>query len=285
MPREVKTEQDCRLIYGEILKGFSYDKSGKFILRHYTELDLADTELSRRRYLIDGAREGLISEKDKLSLLQEMGHWSVAEEDAYLKAKEEVDSLHYSLKRLIVPQQIEHMRGLINTKQKEFDSQFGIRAELLGTNLEQYAQKRSSEYHIFRSFFKDETLTVPMFSQDDIDDLTHNEVSSYVDIYYEIHEVFFEKNFKKVAVCPFFLNGYNLAEESPLSFYGKPIKDLTLYQLALFHRGKFYKNILSNPECKTPPEESYSNLDDVIKFYDRQYSIMLGKMTNNQLIH
>jgi len=51
----------------------------------------------------------------------------------------------------------------------------------------------------------------------------------------------------------------------------------------LFSRGGYYKDILEQ-SSQRPPEEYYDDLDSVIQFYDRQYSIILGKRTNNQLM-
>jgi hypothetical protein len=283
MPREVKNEQECRILYGEIVNGYSRHTNDLY-LKHYTELEIAQTECQRVKFADEAEKYGLQSEKDKLQLLREKGHWSETEEKEFQEAKSDLDGLYYSLKRLVIPQQIEHMNQMIRTKEKEFHEKFAGRFHLLGKTIEDYASKRASENHVLRCFYKNDLIVTPYFTQDDIDDLTEKELGIFMDIYHSVHQRFYERNFKKIAVCPFFLNGYMISNDDPQIFYGKPVVKLTIYQMALYNRGGYYKNILNNPESKPPPEEYYNNLDEVIKFYDRQYSIILGKRTGNQLI-
>lgn len=284
MPRELITEQDCRVLFSDIVNGYSRDENGTFFLKHYSELDLSETEYIKRRYISSGRKEGLVSEEEKLTLLREKGHWSAEEEASYQETRAKLEEHYYSLKKLVIPQQIEHMNKMIRLEETKLREQFSYRSELLGMTLEQYATKRASESHILRSFCKDGLLQTPYFTDEDMDELTAKQMGVYIDIYHTAHDVFYERNFKKIAVCPFFLNGYNLCADNPQIFFGRPVVYLTLYQQSLFSRGRYYKNILNDPESKTPPEEYYTDLDQVIKFYDRQYSIMLGKRSGNQLI-
>jgi hypothetical protein len=285
MPRDLKSEQECRIVFAEIIGGYSRDpKYPNLYLKHYTELDLSHTECVRQQFIEDGCKQGLMTEKDKLNLLAEKGHWSPEEEKKFIEAREHINQLYFSLKKLIPPNQIEHMKGTIIEEEKKFQNEFGIRVQLLGTTVEHYATQRASENHVLRSFFKDAKLQVPYFTEADVDELSKQEVGLYIDIYNSIHSTFFDKNFKRIAVCSFFLNGYRLSEENAMTYFGKPVIDLTIYQMALFNRGHYYKNIQSDPEFKSPPEEYYEDLDKVVKFYDQQYSIILSKHTKNQLI-
>ncbi len=281
---DLKNEAECRVVFSEIVNGFSRDASETIFLKHYNELDLSYTEYLRQKFMRAGASEGLISEAEKLDLLREKGHWSAEEEKKYQELLEEVNQMRYSLKALVIPQQITHLNSLITEKEKSLGEFALTRYQLLGMTLEQYAIKRSSESHTLRSFFKDPELKMPYFSNEDIDDLSLKEVGVYIDIYHTTHGVFFDKNFKRIAVCAFFLNGYNMCADNPMIFYGRPVTHLTLYQISLFSKGRYFKNILTDPEAKHPPEEYYQDLDKVVKFYDSQYSIILGKRTNNQLI-
>ncbi len=282
MSHDLKKENECRIAYADIVRGYSTHKD--FFLKHYTELDIAETERTKKHFEEDGRREKLISETEKLQLLEEKGHWSKDEEASYQEARIEIEQQRFSLKRLIVPQQINDLLGRIEQNEKEFYSKFATRGQLLGVTLEQYANRRASENHILRSFYKNSKLTIPYLSLNDTDELSVKEMSIFIDIYQQTHSMFFDKNFKRIAVCPFFLNGYQSCNENPEAFFGKPVVHLTLYQLALFSKGRYYKNILSEPEARTPPEEYYEDLDSVVKFYDSQWSIILGKRHNNQLI-
>lgn len=283
MPLDFKTESDCRLAFAEIVKGYSCDPSGSFFIRHASELIHAQTELKRREFLEEAKKAGVLPEKEKLVLLALHEHWAQADEQEYQQYLEEIESLRISLQKLVIPQQIAHMEQMMNDKISEHKDKWRTRAELLGLTCETYSSRKASEYHVLSAFFKDKLLTQPMFPQEERDDISADELSRLVDIYQESTQIFSDKNMKRIAVCPFFLNAYLVCNDNPFFFFGKPIVDLTIYQLALFSRGAFYKNVVEESPQR-PPEEYYDDLDKVIKFYDQQWSIILGKRNQNQLM-
>ena len=65
-----------------------------------------------------------------------------------------------------------------------------------------------------------------------------------------------------------------MSDDDPVKFYGKNVLDLTMYQLNLFSRGKFYKSVLM--EGKEPPEKYYSEdaekgLIKLVQWYETAY--------------
>jgi len=280
---ELKTESDCRVIYHDIANGYTYNSEKDSYIRHFTESDSAKTEITKRKYLFEAEKAGLLSEKEKLELLDSYGHWTKEQEKEYKEALEELNSLRYSLKRLIIPLQVQDMEGKIEAKIKEINEKFSDRYTLLGTTREQFANNKASINHIIKSFYKDSRLLIPFLSEEEFDYTTDAEIEVFINIYDEAHRIYTEKNIKRIAVCPFFLNSYLLAGDDIFSFWGKPIYQLTIYQLSLLQKGRYYKNILSEPGVISPPEEFYDNLDSVIQHYDKEYSIAIGKKTNNQL--
>jgi hypothetical protein len=284
MTRELKTEQDSRLVYADIVRGYSCDPSGKFFLRHLTELDNAQTEQKRREFLKEAESVGLMSEKKKLELLAVNEHWTKEDEASYQQYQEDLNNLRLSLRKLIIPQQIEAMEKTIQEKEQENRERWETRLQLLQPTSEYFSLKRASEYHILTSFYQNAALTKPLFSAEELDDLSNKNLQKFIDIYHDVHCVFTEKNFKRIAICPFFLNSYLVSEENPYFFFGLPIARLSIYQLALFSRGGYYKHIIEESAAR-PPEDYYDDLDKVIQFYDRQYSIILGKRNSNQIHH
>jgi hypothetical protein len=284
MSLDLKTEADCRIIYADILNGYSTLGSGDIFLRHNTERRNCLIEIKRRRYLADAEKRGLLSEKDKLALLAEHGHWSNKEEEDYQQKISDLDGMRFSLKKLIIPQQQEHLEGEIKKKEKEFQSFFVERIKLLGITKEHFANKKVQEEYVLASFFKDSSLKTPLFSEEQSDELEAKEVSGYVQLYKDTHAVYYEKNFRRIAVCPFALNPFIVTKGDVCNFFGKPTIELTIYQLALVGKMSYYKNLLEDPEIIAPLEEMYENLDEVIKHFDRQYSIALGRRSRNQLL-
>lgn len=281
MAQDLKTESEARLVYADIIRGFSHPTESIFI-RHYSELDTCDTEAKRRELESAAKAKNLPSEKEKLELLNQNGHWTTEEEKVYQAAIDDLNGMRYSLKSLLIPQQIEHLNSEINKKIKEIDDKYGDRFQLVGMTRESYANQRASEFHILRSFYKNPELTIPLYSEEEIDALNSKQVRNLINIYHNTHSIYFEKNFKRIAICPFFINAYSMCDGNPTVFFGKPVIQMTVYQQALFSRGSYFQRIREEG-AQNPPEEFYDDLDKVIQHYERQWSIILGKRTNNQL--
>lgn len=277
MFQELKTESECRLVFVDIINGYTYNPNDNYFIKHYTELDFCKTEYIRHNSILEARKKGLASEQEKLKLIIQHGHWSKEEEADYNTTLDELEGLRHSLPRLVIPQQKQHMEGLIENKEKEFNKKNKIRSDLLGATEEQFASRRASEFHVLRSFYKDSKLITPAFTDTEIDELSNEDVNILIDIYNQTHEVFTEKNLKCIAVCPFFLNLYLLSDGNPQAFFGKPIIQLSIYQAALFSKGSYYKNIIEDPMARGVPEEYYKDLSKVIHFYDQQYSLILSK--------
>lgn len=273
----LNTESECRLAYLDILNGYSYSPCGNFVLRHFNELDSCLTEKKYNEYLAIAEKQGLLSEKDKLELLDKHGHWTKDEEAEYQRNKQELEGMRFSLPKLFIPQQIEHLSNRIKEKEKSIIKEFGARIELLGTTKESYANRKSHEFHVINTLYKDEKLIERYLSNDELENISEVEIINLLNVHNKVHEKFIEKNFKRIAVCPFFLNAYMISSNNPYYFFGKPAAFLTIYQLVLFNKGGYYKYIIEEPETRKPPEEFYEDLSKVVQHYDKEYSVLMGK--------
>ena len=97
--------------------------------------------------------------------------------------------------------------------------------------------------------------------------LTGQELYDIIEGYNSQMGLFGSEYLKKVAVSNFFLNFYYLCEDNPYTFYGKPIVNLTYYQLELFGYGRYFKQIFSDSKTR-PPEEMMDDPDQIIEWYE-----------------
>ena len=70
---------------------------------------------------------------------------------------------------------------------------------------------------------------------------------------------------------PFFINSFLISNDDPMIFFGKPIVELTNYQIDIFSTGKFYKSIMSSRG--NPPEEYYENPEKLVEWYESSKSV------------
>lgn len=142
---------------------------------------------------------------------------------------------------------------------------------MLGLTAENFAYKKSNEYIIYLSLYK-ENLKDPLFSNiDEFAEVSDLELIKYINYYKEFISMFKIDNIKKIAVSPFFMNSFFLCEDDPFTFYGKPIVNLTQYQCDLFSLGRNYKYFLSKTG-DTPPE-NVKSLDDLVSWYENRQVI------------
>jgi len=276
MAQNLKTEQDCRLVFAEIAQGYSCCPDGKFFIKHFSEAEAAQSEFKRKIFLDEAIKQGLPSEKEKLEMLDKFEHWTKGDEKDYQDYFEELLGMRFSLRKLVIPQQIEHLKQEIANKEKESVIKWATRAQLVGSTRDDYANRKTAEHHILSSFFKEPECRINKFTPEEVDNLTTEELNILMNIYANAHESFSEANVKRIAVCPFFLNGYMASDGNAYFYFGKPIINLSIYQLFLFGRGAYYKMLLEETPNR-PPDEYYDDLDKVIQFYDRQYSLLMGK--------
>jgi len=86
-------------------------------------------------------------------------------------------------------------------------------------------------------------------------------------IYNGVNLKFSEQNLKKIALSSFYLNMFNLSSDNPYYLYGKPIVDLTFYQMEIFSFARYFKNVVSNSK-HSPPEEYYNDPDKLIEWLE-----------------
>jgi len=260
-----------RKLYKDILLGYSYVASEKIYIKHPYEVDLGSIEDLYIQHFNEAKIRGLADEKDKIKELCEAELWTEEKEKKIVSNKKEISNLRDTIRKLFIKSQVNSVNNKIKSIEQECQTIEKEREELIGITAEKYANKRSNEMIIYRSIFKDENLKENLFTEETFDELDSNELKKYIMIYNTITEYFNQKNIKKIAALPFFLNTIFLTEDNIYTFYGKPIVSLSTFQLDLFSNARIYKNILSKGVA--PLEEYYQNLDDLINWYELNKNI------------
>lgn len=276
----VKEQNIVRKLYRDLINGFTtfHLKDKSFSFKHLSESEIC---FSNEIYIkeFDNAKiQGLLSTEDKIKLLYRDNVWSEDKEKQIDRISEEIGNLQTTIKKLIIQSQIKKMRDEINGKQEDLNKILKEREELLGLTAENFAQKKSNEFIIYYSLYKDD-LKTPLFkNQDEFGEGTDIELIEYINCYKEFINMFKIENIKKIAVCGFFMNTFFLCEDNPNIFYGKPIINLTQYQCDLFALGRNYKYYLTK-SGENPPN-NVKKLDDLVAWYENRQNIANLKQQN-----
>jgi len=276
MAIKLSTSKECRSAYREILQGYTHCEEEGFYIKHFKEADLGFIDDIYKKCSDRLKGMGVPSQREKLNFLDEEQYWTKEEEegfitatlalrDAYEFAEKMPDSgQKENFEKTLLPEAIENLRKI--TKE---------RGELVEPTIETICDKRLNEFYVYNAVYKDEAFEEHFYTIEEFEELSYFELGEMVQKYNLITSRFTETNLKRIATNYFFLNSFFMSEDDPVKFYGKNVLDLTMYQLNIFSRGKFYKSILV--EGNDPPdqyfEESYEDgLTEIVKWYESQHA-------------
>jgi len=274
--QNIDSQDKAFLLFRHVILGVSFDYQNNFYIKHNSLVETTYISEQTKIIELESKKKGLVSEKEKLNILNKNGSWTTDQEEAYQEQLKKIKDLQISKKKLIIPSQIKAAEKILDEEAALFSTLFLERSDSVGLTLENYTQERTSEYFIKNFFFKDEGLTQSLFSEEEFEDLDHQTMQNFLNYYYDFQEIFSERNLKKICCAPAVLNIFFLSESSS-DFYGVPICKLTMNQITAYSNYIYYKNINSAPDFKQVPTEYYKDLNKVVDYYDQQYSIISSK--------
>lgn len=272
-----KTFNILKVIYFDIINGFSVDEETGIFVKHLTEKENAEL-IRHKLFLIDKfQKDGIPSYEEKLTELIKEGIWSNEDEDKIIELKYHITDNEKFLSKTI-PEQWHILQKIIDQKKSELHLKLLEKRELMGRTAEDFANKNSENYFIFLSLYKDEKLKL-FNSYKDFENLEESEIDNYSNLMEKCLSKIKEENIQKISVMPFFLNSFAYAKDRIEVFLNRPISEITPYQLYLISCGQKNINVLEKSEG-TPPDLLVGNVnfEDVIKWYDSNYSRLKGKV-------
>lgn len=245
--RIIVNEQNLRKIYRDILLGYSeglFDSKLAYI-KHFNALDQGDVDVKYLE-LYKEASKVLETETDKLEELAKAGEWTTADENWIVNHRIYLENLYKTRDHPLNAQTRGETIKIIETAEKEVNDRLNKKSKLLGVTAESWAARRVNEFYIYLSLYSDSSLSNYLFTEDEYNNLDDNDLEKIVLFYNDIM-VPMNKAVKKIAISPSFQSSFSLCEDNISDFYGLPISRLTFYQVELAIYGRYFKNILSEP--------------------------------------
>ncbi|RPH15412.1 MAG: hypothetical protein CBB67_017670 [Alteromonadaceae bacterium TMED7] len=159
-----------------------------------------------------------------------------------LSLTEEIKNLKKTKESIFLPSQKESFQKTIEEKSVELYDLNKKKVEIVGLTAEAYASKRSNDEMLRFCIFKDPDFTENLHTEDEFAELEAREVMLLNIIMMESSDKMSEDNIKHAVLRPFF--GMYISNcENPSDFYGKPIVDLSAYQMKVAMYGKVFNSI------------------------------------------
>lgn len=274
-------DNNLKLIFSEILQGSSQFLHGDNIryIKHLNNLDISSIDIFRENRYQYALSNGVSKYEDKLNTIISEKLWSKEKEREIEEMQNFLINLRHSKSKYTLDRDKQSIDKEIKMyEEKSFDLILE-RGKLIGKTAEQYAERKVNEYYLFLSIFKDAALTQRLFTQEDFDELDEYMLIDLLMAYNKRMALFNHLMFKKISLSPIFSNLFHLSDNDPYKFYGKPIIQLTFYQIEIFQHGKQFKYILDNSKIQ-PPVEIMNNPDKLVEWFDS--SNRVDQVVNNQ---
>ena len=260
-------EKDENLeVISEILHGVSIRKTsfGLVYFKHISQIDQREI-LSKSSIIRSDAKEkGLLFEKEALGDLIDQDMWSDEQEQEIQKISKEIESIKNVIGQLNLPSKRKKAEKHLIKLEKKLNEINLEKQNLLGLTIEKFVSNKLQRLTIEKVLFYDKNLKESVY-----ENLYANDRSKEIEVF-EIQKQFFDKfSDKKISVAALsnYFSLYMPYCEDPFGVFGKPLKDLTSYQLKLISMGRYYLSIFKNCSKKIP-ENIAKDPDLLISFYE-----------------
>ena len=268
---------ELKLIYFEILDGNSFDSKVNFYIKHFSDRDSSLVLKKREELFYYYLSEGVPHELDLLKRAIDNGEWSQDQEDNILSLKYQISDNESNIHN-IIPQQRGGIEAAIQRTREQLAEASFERKQILGRSIEDLVDEDGNDYVIYISFFKDKELTKHIEpTYEDFQAYESEKINALNTALGFHYKRISEEKLKGVSCLPMFLNKLNFSKDNVSSFLGKPIINFTHNQHYIFSFGLRNLNIINNAKGNPPDLNLDAKMHDVVKWYDLQHSINIGK--------
>ena len=266
------TETDLKIVFNDVLNGYTEITSdildeGVHYVKHLSLYDNVRTDKLYDTCFKKAKSMGLPTEKDQIQYLDEEKLWT-SEEDKELQTKIQfADSLKATKSKMYLKSQIQGLVKQIEEAEAEVEGLKIKKMEMMGFTAEAYAHKRANELYIQKAIYKDTDLKELSISDEVFNHITDKQLGQLTKDYNDCTLFLTIEEIKKISLMPFFCNYFYLCDDNPLTFYGKPVIDLSFFQAELFAFGRYFKNLAQESKAQ-PPDEIRNDPDKMIEFYE-----------------
>ena len=244
-----------KVIFSEILRGFTLVNSkdyGKIRVKHFTNFDSAELDIKNKFFYDKAVGQGLPTREERVEYLLKEGIWTDAKNKEILQVKSMLSGLRNSKSKVYLQAHIDNLNSQIKDQQFKLAQLEFEKEELIGFCAENYASRRINEYYMYNALLTGEGEK--LFTLSEFEDLEESKLVDLIAIYNSSTKKFGSMNLKKISLSGFFSNLFYLCEDNAHVFFGKPLVELTFYQIELFGYGRYYKSLMENSEAKVPDD-------------------------------
>ncbi len=280
-------------------RGFVFKRDA--FIKHMSYADQIDFDRMYDEYFAEAREASTPTADEKLKELYKSGEWSDAKEREIQNIQQVIDGMNEGKKHhLTMPSLVPIYLTNLKAEEKKLDDLFTEKRRKLGLTCESYAERQLNDQQIVGSLFRDKSLEIPLFTDDEFGYFDDRQVGQIISDYNKVLEPCTEQNVKKLAMQIFFQNYFVLAGENIAQFFGKPICHLTFYQINLLTYAQRFQNVYQNPDIANFPKTVMDDPDMLLEYavaaqkgrekaqeqgaYDEGAIVIGGKKEDNKVL-
>ena len=257
-----------KVVFSEVLKGFTLVESknyGKIQVKHFTNFDSAELDIKNKLFYDKAINQGLPSRNDRIEYLLKENIWTEEKNKEILQVKSMLSGLRNSKSKVFLQAHIDNINTQIGENQKKLADLEFEKEELIGFCAENYASRRINEHYMYNAVLNDKGEK--LFGAEEFEELEENSLVELIGLYNRSTKKFDSNNLKKISLSPFFTNLFYLCENNAHVFFGKPLVNLTFYQIELFGYARYYKSLIDNSETQVP-DDIKEDPEKMVEWFD-----------------
>lgn len=235
---------------------------GEVYLKHFSYSEAGDIETKYFEYLDEAKSNSLPTYKQQEEYIIKEGLWSQNDETDILLQEQFLDSLKLNYSKEYLNSRRIQMKSSIDDAEIKLQSLRLRKESYMSKTAESFANQKTLNYKVSNSFFKDKKLTENISENCD-----GSEYEEFIGLFYKAQSRLGHDSLKRLSISSVFTNLFYLIEDNIYQFYGKPIIDLSNYQVDLFMWGRYFKHILQE-QGNTIPQDVKNNPDKLINWID-----------------
>lgn len=245
----------------DIFDGVSVLESsiGPIFIRHFHQLEVRRIFSNRENLIFRAKAMGLETEENILKSVIADGAWSKDEEKSVQEKTKFVENLRKGLNKIKLPSQKKLHRNLIKREEDKLKNLSKSRDDIIGLTVEKYVDAKINRDFFDSLMFLDKEFSRPVFDEIEVGEIRKE--FEMRDLQSEFFRRMSDDFISKVALSSDF-SPYLPYSEDVIGLFGKPLKDLTAFQLKLITFSRYFLNIFKN--CPKEIPESVARDPDLL---------------------
>ena len=237
-----------RKVFRDIVKGWSQVEyqDQTFYIKHLNATDQVDIDEIKANYLQSAISRGIPKQEEVLKDLKKNKTWTNEDERKIKRQEAYIEQLIKGKSQIVLKSHLDQQNKNVEEAREELNKLKLRKSQLMGVNAEDYAEKRSNDHYVIKSFFLDAKMEEPLFPDEhSFNELYADDVSGYIQLYNQTFECFEELNIQKMILQDFYYIYFPFSDDT-VGFFGRPVVELTYNQLKLIVYTKIFKSIFEN---------------------------------------